>query len=227
MEEAVSPSILKKGEPRVVAVRIVDLSRNGKGQQMIKAMLVPVLETIEQLCSRIQKETGFGGRNDLIKIYDDLFQPVERYRLVRSLNLSHNCTVLCSLSPVEHWARCTRCKQAPILGTRYHVSGYSVDLCSKHAELAPRCIKRLLKPLYVPHEVHDGIVSTHNCPISYSNAYDWLCSVDGPYKNVQEVDDALEQGAKLVQEQDGHLVWTWPRKRDGSLITRLVPHYSC
>lgn len=217
-EEAASPSILRRGEPRVVAVQVVDLCQ---GKELVKSLLAPVLEPVEKLCIRVQEAAG---TKQNVQIFKDL-APVRSDALVRSLTLQHHDRVLCSVGPVKHDARCMRCKQAPIVGTRHHVAGYSVDLCSKHAVSAPASIKQLLTPLYVPHIVHDGIVSTHGCPTTYSDWRAWLCSVDGPYTTRAEIDEALKNGATLFKGEDGHLVWIWSRDANGFLKTGSWPRH--
>lgn len=216
MEEVVSSSMLHKGETRVVAVQVIDVNR---GTEMVKSLLVPVLEPIEHLARRVQAAVN---TEEEVTVFNNLV-PTRGDMLVRLLNLKHHDRLLCSVGPVKHAARCMRCKQAPIIGTRHHVSGYSVDLCPKHAEEAPASIRQLLKPLHTPHMVHDGIVSTHGCPTRYTDAYTWLCSVDGPYTSKAQVDEAVKEGADLFINDDGHMIWTWPRDAEGLLKTGCWP----
>ena len=203
MEEVVSVDVLDSDKPRVVAVTLCDART---GNELVKTTLIRVLATQQSVLRVLRKDYGvervfcvqawkiveFGGKN-----------------VAHSLRLAHHTKLFCTTGCIEHDVRCTRCKRAPIIGTRFHVRKFAADLCEHCADQSHANIRRLLQPVYFPAVIHEGVWSVQKNHSLYSSVRDWLKSVDGPYSTDAEVDDALAQGAKPI-DKDSFVAWKWP-----------------
>lgn len=206
MEEAYEVDMLGVDEPRVVAVTLVDART---GNELVKTTLLKALATQQSTARMIKEEHSVASQ--VFHVARGQVTELHGGGAVRSLGLEHHDRLFCVRDVVEHAVRCARCKTAPVVGTRFHVTGFSTDLCAACAKKAAPSISKLLEPIQFPTFVNEGVWSVQKTQATYRSVRDWLKSVDGPYADSDDaaIDHALSCGGGPIVRADS-VVWRWP-----------------
>lgn len=203
MEEAAAVDVLGVDEPRIVAVTLCDART---GEELVKSTLIKVLATQKSVLHVLRKDHGV---ERAFCIQARKIVELGGQTLARSLRLTHHAKLFCTTGAIEHDVRCTRCKQAPIIGTRFHVQKFAADLCEHCAGQSHTNIRKLLQPVYFPTVIYEGVWSVRKNHPLYASVRDWLKSVDGPYSTDAEVDRAYALGAEPI-DLCSTVAWKWP-----------------
>jgi hypothetical protein len=143
MEEVYEVDGLGLDEPRVVAVSLVDAQT---GRELVKTTLIKVLATQQSTSDTIRKNHG-SVKQVFHRAVHGKITEIRGGDSVHALGLAHHDKLFCVLDEIVHAVRCARCKIAPIVGIRYHVKGFSTNLCAACAAIAAPGIRKLLEPV--------------------------------------------------------------------------------